>query len=107
MLERDADLTLAEEHLDALRVLAPALAQGLDGHPLAVGGAHGAVDAAETTGGHLIEHPVAADEVAGPLSLEQPLALPGSEVAFPLQGAEQGRGKAAPAGRVARFFQLG
>src|SRR5262249_60467151 len=57
--QRQADLALAVEQLDALRVLAPAAAQHLDGHHPAALRVLAAEDPAEAPAGPPAQHPAA------------------------------------------------
>ena len=76
VLERLADAGLADEQVDALLVLAPAAAQHLDGDDAAAPRVLGPEDAAEAARGHLVQHPVAAQEIAVLVAPEEFAALP-------------------------------
>src|SRR5207245_6939099 len=73
---RHAELALALEQVDAVLVVAPLAAQYLDGDHDTCLRVVGAVDAAETARGDLVQDAVAAEEVALEVALEQLAALP-------------------------------
>ena len=82
-------LAFAFEKLDLVRVFGPAAAEDLDRHHRPGVGFLRAEDAAEAARRDAVDQTVAAQEIPEGLVLEKLAALPGSEVAFAFQGAQQ------------------
>ncbi len=89
MVQVHAHLPLAREQIDFVLVLAPLVAQHLDGNDAADGGIIAAIDAAEAARGDLVEDAIAAEEIAVLVALEQFVALERGEVAASLHEADK------------------
>src|SRR5579883_630657 len=89
MLEKQADFALADEHVDALLVLAPATTQHLDSNHSAVARIFGAIDAAETSRLNLVQQPIPAQDEAVEVALKDFAALPRRQIAFTLESGNQ------------------
>jgi hypothetical protein len=86
-----AELALAVEQFDLLRVLAPAPPEYLDCHDLARVWVIGAEDSAKAAGGNLVQQTISTQEIAVLFALEQLVALKRSEEALSLESGHKDR----------------
>jgi hypothetical protein len=85
MPDGHAELAFAQEQGHLLFVHRPFVAENLDRHNLPYSGIVTPIDPSKAPGCDLVEQPIATEEVAIGVPLEQFVGLPGSEIPLPLQ----------------------